>query len=112
MASQLSDFPGLVGRLHESARDGDWQDAMELAALLAKQAVPGSRHELGEYLRGLRAALIAAKASRADAAASLARLNAAATFNSSAFDPAPERQEFGDSAEFQHMERQPIEPFQ
>jgi hypothetical protein len=112
MASQLFEIPGLVDRLRESARRGDWQDAMELAALLPQQALPDSRHELGEYLRGLRAALIAAKASRADAAASLSRLNAAATFNSSAFDPAPERQEFGDSAEFQHMQQQPIEPFQ
>lgn len=100
MASQLFNIPGLVGRLHESARRGDWQDAIELAALLRQQALPTSREELAEYLSRLRGALIAAKASRADAAASLARLKAAASFNSSAIDPTPGRQEFGDSADF------------
>ena len=99
MASQLFNIPELVGRLHESARRGDWQDAMELAALLPQQALPGNRAEFGEYLCSLRAALIAAKAARADSAASLSRLKAAFSFNSSGIDSAPRRQEFGDPAD-------------
>jgi hypothetical protein len=99
MDSQLFSIPGLVNRLHEPARRGDWQDAVEMAALLPQQALPEDREGLAEHLRSLRAALIAAKASRADAVASLSRLNAAANFNNSALGHEASRQEFGGPAD-------------
>jgi hypothetical protein len=96
----ISDSPDLVDRLRESARAGDWQEALALASLLPRQAVPTSQHALQEYLCSLRGALIAAKASRADLAASLSRLNAAATFSNSAADSAPGRHKFVGPADF------------
>jgi hypothetical protein len=114
MASPLSDILGLVSRLQESARRGDWKSAGELLAILPRQTLPGNQEELGEYLRCLKQALIVAKVSRAHSAASLARcntaaarcstaavrLNAAAQFNRTRLDFVPPRQEFGEPAEF------------
>jgi hypothetical protein len=96
MASKLSDLLESVASLEESAQRGDWNSAGRLAALLPQQPLPANGEELGEYLRCLSHALIAAKASRAHSAASLARinaaagrLNAAARFNQMRSDPAP-----------------------
>ena len=50
-------------------------------AATAGNCPPSNREDLGEYLRHLKEALIVAKVSRAHAAASLVRLNAAAQFN-------------------------------
>jgi len=107
MASPLSNILDLVACLQESARRGDWKNVGELTATLPRQTLPASREELGEYLRSLKQALIVAKASRANTAASLAgcntaaaRLHAAARFNKTRLDIAPPRQEFGESAEF------------
>ncbi len=86
MACQPSDEAGRLGRLRESARQGDWKNTAELTERLLQETLPIRREELGEYLRGLTEALIAAKASRADAAASLARLKAAESFNNTVLD--------------------------
>jgi len=100
MASQLSDAIDRVAWLKESARRGDWISAAGLAALLPRQMPPPSREELDEYLRHLKDALTVAKASRAHAASSLVRLQAAARFNHACRDFAPGRQDFGDLADF------------
>jgi hypothetical protein len=100
MASPHSNLFDLVACLQESARRGDWKNAAELTAILPRQTLPASREELGEYLRCLKQALIAAKVSRAHSAASLTRLNAVARFNNTRLDGAQPRQEFGESAEF------------
>jgi hypothetical protein len=106
MAFKLSELLETVASLQESARFGDWKSACRLAALLPQQDLPTSREELGEYLRCLKQALIAAKVSRAHSAASLARvnsaagrLNAAAHFNNIRSGPARPRQEFGEAAD-------------
>jgi hypothetical protein len=99
MVSQLSDILILLACLQESARRGDWVNAFDIAVSLPQQKLPAGRNELCEYLRCLKQALIVAKTSRAHAAASLVRLNAAARFNTSG-DFAPPRQEFGEPADF------------
>jgi hypothetical protein len=112
MASKPSDLLEIVASLEESARRGDWPGAGRLAAILAQQALPTNSEELGEYLRCLKQAMIAAKVSRAHSAASLARvntaagrLNAAARFNnfrsvsSPPDSPRLEWQEFGEAAD-------------
>jgi hypothetical protein len=107
MDSPLSNILAVVACLRESVRRGDWKSAGELAATLRQPTLPANREDLGEYLLRLKEALIAAKVSRAHAAASLAkfntaaiRLNAAATFNKTRVDSAPSRQEFGEAADF------------
>jgi hypothetical protein len=107
MASPRFDIFDLVSCLQESARRGDWKSAGELAAALRQQTPPASREEIGEYLRRLKQALIVAKVSRANSAATLARyntaagrLNAAARFNTARLETAPPRQELGESADF------------
>ncbi len=112
MASKLSDLLEIVASLEQSAQRGDWPGAGRLAALLPQQPLPANCEELGEYLRCLRQALITAKVSRANFAASLARvnaaarrLNAAARFNNIRSGPARpgfsrvEWQEFGEAAD-------------
>jgi len=59
-------------------------------------APPTEPRELGEHLCRLRETVIVAKASRADSAATLVRLRAAAKFNRSALAPTPRRQNPGD----------------
>jgi uncharacterized protein (DUF2236 family) len=90
----------LIAGIQESARRGDWENAGKLAAILQRQALPTSREELGEYLYCMNQALIVAKASRAHAAATLVRLNAAARFNNARVDFDRRRQEFGEAADF------------
>jgi hypothetical protein len=107
MVSKLSDTLALVACLQESARRGDWNSAGELVIGLRQKTPPNSGEELGEYLSRLKEALIAARVSRAHAAASLARINTAAArlkaatdFNNARADSGPPRQEFGEAAEF------------
>ena len=90
MDSQLSDRFNLVADLRESARRGDWKNALDLALALRDLTPPASAIETGEYLDRLRQALVVAKTSRAHTAATLVRLNAAARFSRN-------RQEFGES---------------
>jgi hypothetical protein len=90
MASQLSDLSDHVARLGECARRGDWRGARQLALALRDLTPPAGAVESGEYLDRLREALVVAKTSRAHAAATLVRLNAAARFSRS-------RQDFGES---------------
>jgi hypothetical protein len=71
----------MVACLSESARRGDWDSVVSLTAALPQQTREVDLEELGAYLRVLQEALSAAKDSRAHAAASLVRLNAAARFN-------------------------------
>jgi len=112
MASKLSDLLEIVASLREAACHGDWTSTGRLAAILPQRTLLTKGEELGEYLRCLQQALIAAKASRAQSAASLARintttarLNAAARFNKTRSDPAladspREWREFGEAADF------------
>jgi hypothetical protein len=90
MASQHFDRFALVADLRESARRGDWKNALELALALGDLTPPASVIEASEYLDRLREALVVAKTSRAHAAATLVRVNAAACFSR-------RRQEFGES---------------
>jgi hypothetical protein len=99
MDSQLSEPLDLICRLEESARRGDWATAGNIAASLRGEAVPPTREGLAEYLRCLKKALIAAKTSRAHAAASLVRLNAAARFNGTRMNFAASRQDPGEVAD-------------
>lgn len=69
--------------------------AGELAASLRRHALPDTPEEIGEYLHRLEKALIVAKTSRAHAAATLVRLNAAARFNGISVDFTAPRQDFG-----------------
>lgn len=106
MASKLSDLLDTVASLEESARFGDWTSAGRLATMLPQQNLPTDHEELGEYLRCLQQALVTAKVSRANSAASLARvnaaagrLNAAARFNNIRSGHTPARQEFAEAAD-------------
>jgi hypothetical protein len=78
----------MVACLRESARRGDWDSVASLTASLPHQTLPADPEDLGEYLHALKEALSVAKHSRAHAAASRARLNAAARFNLARTDSA------------------------
>jgi hypothetical protein len=90
----------LLACLRESARRGDWRNALRLAEKLSRMAPPAAPRELGEHLCQLRETVIVAKASRADTSATLSRLRAAARFNRSALAPVAGRQDPGNSADF------------
>jgi hypothetical protein len=83
--------------LRESARRGDWRNALLLAEQLSLQKPPTDPQLLGNYLLRLTETVIVARASRANTAATLARLRAAASFNRAALASAPGRQYPGDS---------------
>jgi hypothetical protein len=100
MASHPSDLFALVSQLRESARRGDWRNAFDLATTLRDHTPPANVIADGEYLAQLRDALMVAKASRAQAAATLVRLNAAAGFNRVRAADAPARQKFAESPDF------------
>ncbi len=73
-----------------------------MALGLAQCALPPETRELGAYLDALRQTLILARASRANSAASLARVRAASRFQthrSFYADGTGVRQEFADPAE-------------
>jgi hypothetical protein len=78
----------MIARLRESARRGDWDSVASLTHLLLQQTREVNPEELGEYLQALKEALSVAKDSRAHAAGSLSRLNAAARFNHARTDSA------------------------
>lgn len=95
MASPHSELLAIVETLQECARRGDWKNAFDAAAALRDRTPPATASETGEYLDRLRAALIAAKASRTHLAATLVRVNAAARF-------AERRQDFAESPKTSH----------
>jgi hypothetical protein len=95
MDSPRSDALDSLPRLLEFARGGDWQNAAALAAGLGQLTVQRDGADMEEYLRLLGETLIVAKIWRSHAGASLARLNAAAKFNSTGKDAAAERHNFG-----------------
>jgi len=72
MESRPSDAPDCLMRLRGSAQS--------IAFGLAQCALPPETRALGAYLDALRQTLILARASRANSAASLARVRAAARF--------------------------------
>jgi ABC-type nitrate/sulfonate/bicarbonate transport system substrate-binding protein len=88
MDSPHSDIFHILVCLRESARRGDWEGVACLAAALPQKTLPANPEELGAHLRALKDALSVAKDSRAHAAASLGRLNAAARFNHARSDSA------------------------
>jgi DTW domain-containing protein YfiP len=81
MDSPFSEAKRTVADLREAARRGDWNTANVLAVMLSQQRDQEDREALAEYILDLKDALSVARASRAHAAASLARLNAAAGFH-------------------------------
>jgi hypothetical protein len=95
MDSTRSETFGMLVRLRESSRQGDWKNAQALAAALSQETVPNDPGELTEYLRLLKETVIAAKAWRSHANASLVRLNAAAKFHDTGRDTAAGRHDFG-----------------
>lgn len=101
MDSALSKARSAIECLKEAARRGDWRNACEMATHLRGQALPVTREELAAYLKSLKEALIVAKASRAQAAASLVRLNAAAGFHRGVLNRTRGRQNFGESTDFE-----------
>lgn len=100
MDSALSEARSAIECLKEAARRGDWRNAREIAAHLREHALPATPEELDGYLKSLKEALIVAKASRAHAAASLIRLNAAAGFHRGVPNRTRDRQNFGDPTDF------------
>lgn len=82
----------VLARIGHAVAGGNLACAAALAASLRNAPAPPGP-ELGDYLDRLRATLIAARAWRAHAGASLARLTAAAEFGKSAADD-PHRHNF------------------
>jgi hypothetical protein len=74
------DAPDVLTQLRNAIRGGDWGAAQSIALGLARCALPPETRELGAYLDALRQTLLLARASRANSAASLARVRAAARF--------------------------------
>ncbi len=85
--------------LGELARRGDWDGFAALTASLPRQTREVNPEKLGEYLHALKEALSVARDSRAHAAASLVRLNAAARFNRGRADSSSPRQNFAEAAD-------------
>jgi hypothetical protein len=97
-----SDAPDVLIQLRNAIRRGDWGAAQSIALGLAQCALPPETRELGAYLDSLKQTLILARASRANSAASLARVRAAARFQthrSFLAAGAGDRQDFADAAE-------------
>jgi hypothetical protein len=84
MDLQLSDAFDSLDRIQECVARSDWGAAEQLARRLDQQTSPEC---LARYLAALKQTLIAAKSARANALASLARLNAAAEFQNPASPP-------------------------
>ncbi len=81
MASPLSETPETLSRLRHAVWHGDWNDAADLAGLLAPPAEPSVQQDLRIRLGALHEILDAAKTGRAEMLASLSRLRAVAGFN-------------------------------
>jgi hypothetical protein len=94
MDSRLSDP---LDGLRDAAQRGDWPTAQYFADLLARTPLPADPGRLAHHLARLQEALIFAKASRANATATLLRLRAAARFNHSALGRYTTRQNPGES---------------
>lgn len=89
MDLQLSDPFDAFERIRQSITRSDWTAAQLIAGTLERQPLPHSAEYLARYLAGLKQALVTAKTARANAIASLARLNAAAEFQDPASRPSP-----------------------
>jgi hypothetical protein len=86
MDSQLSKPSDALARLRESMARSDWKQVESIAAGIRLYTIPSTPEALGEYLRDLKATLVAVKAGRANLKVSRARLNAAAGFGASAIE--------------------------
>jgi len=86
MDSQLSKPSEALVRLRESVARSDWMQVESIAAEIRLYTNPSTPDALGEYLRDLKATLVAVKAGRANLKVSRARLNAAAGFGASAIE--------------------------
>jgi len=92
MASQRSESIDVLTRLRESVASGDWTQAESMAAQIRHYPVPATREQIGQYLDELKQTLIACKIRRANSKAALARLRAAAGFQSSIDETSSKRQ--------------------
>jgi hypothetical protein len=101
-AEPAPDAPAGLAHVRDAIRGGNWTRAESVARGLAQCAIPRQQDELGEYLDALKQTLILAKASRSNAAASLARVRAASRFQANCPFVAPVRQDFADSADIRH----------
>jgi hypothetical protein len=77
------DDADVLSRFEKCVRQGDWNAVARLTDRLGSIGVPVTRAELGERLRGLQNALVAARVARAGLVVSMARLRAAARFTDS-----------------------------
>jgi hypothetical protein len=82
-----SDATSRLAEVRESIRGGNWDAAESFSQSLADCPLPLSQHGLAEYLDALKATIIVAKAARSVAASSLARVRAAAKFQSNCQNP-------------------------
>jgi len=83
MALRLSRQKETLARFRAAITNGDWDQAESLAApfpIPSGPISPANEEEFREYMVDLRKSLILAKTLRADATASLARVNAALRF--------------------------------
>jgi hypothetical protein len=88
----------LLFEIRGHAQRGHWCGVLALAESLPSQTLPATADGLAAYLRDLKETLILARAERARAVESLARLNAAARFHRSRAGIPSRRQEFGEAA--------------
>jgi hypothetical protein len=81
MDSPLSETPETVGQLRHAVWHGDWNDAADLAAALARADAPLTQAGLEDRLNTLLEMLTVAKARRLEMVSSLSRLRAIAEFS-------------------------------
>jgi len=92
----LPDENNILSRLEKCIRQGDWDAVARLTGRIGDDPPFVTADAMGERLRDLRRALVAARIARGGLAVSLARVRAAARFTHSRALPA--RQEFGGPA--------------
>lgn len=96
-----------LAEVRDAIRDGNWSAVESRAASLAACQLPTALCDLEGYLAALKQTLIAARASRSVAVATLARVQAASTFTTG--DSSPDyRQNLVDVASFRHPSETPL----
>jgi hypothetical protein len=99
MDFQRSDVHVQLAQVRDAIRGGNWGVAELNARELSKHTVPAQVCDMEAYLEELKQTLVLAKASRANAAASLARVRAAARFQQNRSFTTLGRQNFAEPTE-------------